>query len=143
MYIGRMPVLFRPRIAGAAKHRLALFSGLSLSLSALTALAGDKPWDAAPQRKCSEVITHAGEFTPQTASALTWLVGYMDGLRAVSVLDKRLGTLSEAGSLTVGPMLLAFCQKNQEDTMIGAATSVAELLINAQPGHTLNLEWKH
>jgi hypothetical protein len=130
-------------MSGPDPHRLALFLALGLSLGALTALAADKPWDAAPQRKCSEVVTHDGEFTPQTASALTWLVGYMDGLRAVSVLDKRLGTLSEAGSLTVGPMLLAFCQKNQEDTMIGAATSVAEFLINAQPGRTLNLEWKH
>jgi hypothetical protein len=98
----------------------------------LPGLAADQMrWDAAPHMKCSEVITSEGEFTARTESAFTWMVGYLDGLRAASMLDKRLRTLSEAGSLTVGPMLLAYCQKKQDDTLRGAATSVAELLIRA------------
>ena len=111
-----------------------------MSISA--SLADDRPWDATPRSKCSEVIASDGNFTPRTGSALNWLVGYMDELRAASILDKRLGSPSEAGSLTIGPMFLAFCQRKQGDTVIGAATSVAELLVNAQPGRTLNLIWK-
>lgn len=91
--------------------------------------------------KCSEVITSGGEFTPRAAPAFTWMVGYMDGLRAASKLDKRLRTLSEAGSLEVGSMLFAYCQQKQEETLRGAATGVAELLMNAQPGPRLDLEW--
>lgn len=123
--------------------RLALLSALGLAVLLRPCLPADeKPWDAAPQMKCSEVITSDGNFTPKTEAALTWMVGYMDGLRAVSMLDKRLRTLSEAGSLTVGPMVLAYCQKKPEDTLIGAATGVAEFLMNAQPGRRLDLEWK-
>jgi hypothetical protein len=121
--------------------RRGLLSALAF-MAFLPGLAADqKPWDAVPQMKCSEVFTSAGEFTPRSESAFTWMVGYMDGLRAASMLDKRLRTLSEAGSLTIGTMLLAYCQKKPEDTLRGAATSVAEFLMNAQPGRRLDLEW--
>lgn len=123
--------------------RRGLLPALGLAVLILPSLAADQMrWDAAPYMKCSEVITTEGEFTPRTESALTWMVGYMDGLRAASMLDKRLRTLSEAGSLQVGPMLLAFCQKKQDDTLRGAATGVAELLMNSLPGRRLDLEWK-
>jgi hypothetical protein len=84
-------------IGGTMRRQLketTLAAVLGVSVAALVSisasLADDKPWDATPKRKCSEVITSDGNFTPQTASALTWLVGYMDGLRAASILDKRL-----------------------------------------------------
>ncbi len=53
-------------------------------------------------------------------------------------LDKRLRTLREAGSLTVGPMLLAYCQKKPEETLRGAATGVAVFLTLVGTGMTRN-----
>jgi hypothetical protein len=108
--------------------RRGLLPALGLAALILPSLAADQMrWDAAPYMKCSEVITSEGEFTPRTEAAFTWMVGYMDGLRAASMLDKRLRTLSEAGSLTVGPVLLAYCQKTQDDKGQWAGTSETDL----------------
>jgi hypothetical protein len=102
--------------------------------------AEDKlPWDATPHLKCSEMITPAGEFTAKTEAMLTWLVGYIDGISAPALLDKRLKTIHDAGSQQIGPLVLAFCEKKQDADLITAATGVAEMVINAQSGKVLNL----
>jgi hypothetical protein len=105
------------------------------------ASAEEQPWDAVPHMRCSDVVTPGGEFTAKTPFVFTWLVGYIDGLSAPSVLDKRLQTISNAGSQQVAPLVLAFCMNKQDDTLITATTGVAEMLINAQPGRrVLNLQ---
>jgi ABC-type phosphate/phosphonate transport system substrate-binding protein len=104
--------------------------------------AADKSWDAMPHRKCSEMITPSGEFTAKTEAMLTWLVGYIDGISAPSILDKRLKTISDAGSEQIGPLVLVFCSSKQDDTLIEATTGVAEFLINSQSGRVLNLQFR-
>ena len=101
--------------------------------------AADKSWDAIPHRKCSEMITPSGEFTAKTEAMLTWLVGYIDGISAPSILDKRLKTISDAGSQQIGPLVLVYCRNKQDDTLVAATTGVAELIINTQSGRVLNL----
>jgi hypothetical protein len=102
--------------------------------------AADNPWDAVPHLKCSDVVTSDGKFTEKTATMFTWLVGYIDGISAPAILDKRLKTIRDAGSEQVGPLVLAFCTKKQDDTLIAAMTGVAELIINSQSGKVLNLQ---
>jgi hypothetical protein len=111
---------------------------ISLLFSLTGASAEEGPWDAVPRMKCSDVVTPAGKFTAKTPLMFTWLVGYIDGISAPSILDKRLGSISDAG--TVAPLILAFCMNKQDDTLIAATTGVAEMLINAQPGRLLNLK---
>jgi hypothetical protein len=117
-----------------------LSAALCLALVSPTS-ADEKPWDSFPKIKCSEVITPADEFTPLTPALLTWVVGYLTGMKAVSALDKRLKTLSEM-SETAGAMVLAYCAQKQDDTVLLATTSVAELLINAMPGKRMGLDWR-
>lgn len=61
-----------------------------------------------------------------------WFGGYIYGLKATSALDTR----PQSAELT-------FCSENPEDTLISAATAVAEFLVNSQPGgETLNFDWR-
>ena len=89
--------------------------------------------------KCGDVVTSTGQFTERTPSMFTWLVGYIDGIASPSILDKRLRVLSDSGSEQIAPLILAFCMKKQDDTLISATTGVAEMLINAQSGRVINL----
>ena len=106
------------------------------------AAAEDRPWDAVPHMKCSDVVTPAGKFTAKTPLMFTWLVGYIDGISAPSTLDKRLRTVGDAGSEQVAPLILAFCMNKPDDTLISATTGVAEMLINAQSGRVLDLQFR-
>ena len=116
------------------------FAVASLLAMGSPVFAQEKPWDAVPQFHCSDVVTSSGEFTAKTEAMFTWLVGYMNGVNAVATLDKRLSNLNDAGSFQVGPMVLAFCTKNQGDTIMSATTAVAEFVINAQAGKRITLK---
>lgn len=110
-------------------------------LAAFGSAAAEKPWDAMPYRECREIVTPAGEFTPYTEAALTWLVGYVSGLQA-AIQDERMKTLSDPGSLKIGPMVLAHCAANPDEGLIWAATEIVDGLINSLPGRPIILKFE-
>ena len=118
-----------------------MLSAMLITIATMSAVQAEDqlPWDAAPHRKCSEMITPGGDFTAKTEAMLTWLVGYIDGISAPTSLDKRLRTIHDAGSQQIAPLVLAFCENKQDVDLITAATGVAEMVINAQSGKVLNL----
>jgi hypothetical protein len=82
-------------------------------------------------------------FTPMAEGFFYWLDGYIYGLKATSALDTRIKALIDFGYKDVSAMVLTFCSKNLEDTLISATTAVAEFLVNSQPGgETLNFDWR-
>jgi len=67
-----------------------------------------------------------------------WLVGYRDGLAALSRLDKRLAGLPQ-DPLVLGALVLSSCHASPHRSIAEAANDVFERLINSHPGRRLTL----
>jgi len=69
---------------------------------------------------------------------MRWLAGYRDGVAALAVLDKRLGTLPRSPYL-LGALVLSSCHAKPDRTIGEVANEVFEKLLNQEPGQRLKL----
>jgi hypothetical protein len=69
---------------------------------------------------------------------MRWLSGYRDGVAALVVLDKRLGTLPR-DPYFLGALVLSSCHAKPDRSIGEVANEVFEKLINRGPGQPLKL----
>lgn len=88
---------------------------------------------------CSDVVSSSGSFTQKTPAMETWLMGYFDGITALSAIDPRVQALRKTDFNQLASVLLASCAAKPSQLVGETVTDLFALFINAQPGVPLEL----